>query len=96
MKKVVRAQALDLWIIRYFKVLPTDQRFRELTDAQKNLILTSFFESPLDEWAHMSYHQTLAQMDMDDTTKENLVHLGYSKDQILRMTQQLKIAQEEM
>jgi hypothetical protein len=95
LKKVVKEHAIDLWVIRYFKVLPTDQRFKDLSEKQKLLLLVSFFESPLDEWAYLA-HQKSKQVTtaMNDETVENLKNIGYTKEQIARMMNQLQAAAE--
>lgn len=95
MKKVVKEYAIDLWIIRHFKILPTDQRFKDLSDKQKVLLLVSFFESPLDEWAYIAHQKSKYEgKAVDDATAENLKNLGYTQEQIERMREQLRLAAE--
>lgn len=90
-RKLVYANATDLWICRYFKVLPTEQRFLALTDEQKHLLVSSFFEMPLDELAHRSYHDG-KRIDISQNEAEHLKKAGYTGEQIEYMRRQLALA----
>jgi hypothetical protein len=87
-------QAVDLWVCRHFKVLPTEDRFLNLSDEQKLLLLTSYFEAPLDELAYMAYQSQQTKLEIDESTVKNLKDLGYTEEQLKRMAQQLKIASQ--
>lgn len=91
LKGAIRDNAIDLWICRYFKVLPTDERFQRLTDNQKHILLMSFFESPLDELAHMLYHEK-SYGSITDEDKKSFKDMGYTDEQISRIIENVATA----
>jgi len=91
---VIKESSLDLWVMKYFKVLPTDPRFVELSDRQKLLLFNAFLEMPLDDYVY-ELHNSREEMKLSRDDRENLTSLGYNKDQLARMEEQLAIAQAE-
>jgi len=88
---VAKEVAVDLWIINHFRVLPTEDRYMRLTERQKSLMITGYFENPIPDEARLAYR---ASIDADsngirgltETDKVNLMNrFGYSNEQLDRI-----------
>lgn len=91
MKGAAKAIALDLWICDRFNVLPTEERYKELTDRQKYLLFQGFIERPQDDDIHRAYW--ISQRDSFSKKDEvNLLGLGYTQEQLTKMKDQLEKA----
>lgn len=93
MKALCRENAIDLWICDRFKVLPTDDRYRLLSEEQKILLYTHYMEFATGEEARMlKIMQSREELTIDDEEARALMQAGYTKDQILRIRKNLKEA----
>lgn len=78
--------ALDLWICNHFQVLPTDERFKTLTDRQKILLFQGYLETPTSEQIHESHVMQMKQEEIWNEQREmELKRLGYKPEQIERI-----------
>jgi hypothetical protein len=88
---VVRASGLDLWVCHHFRVLPTDDRFKELSFRQKLLLFRSHEYLPTDDdLRYSSLVQRRARSESLPTG--DLKRMGYTPEQIKRMKEQLEAA----
>lgn len=94
MPEVAKAISLDLWICDHYKVLPTEDRFKQLSDRQKYLLWLGFVDQAPDEHLHASY-QAGRSTSFGETDKKNLRGLGYTPEQLLRMQKELEKAQAD-
>lgn len=90
--EVAKAVALDLWICDHYKVLPTEDRYKQLSEQQKYLLFLGFVGQPTDEEMHASYRNSQT-IGIGDREKKNLQGLGYTSAQILKMRKELEKAQ---
>ena len=91
MKEAAKAVALDLWICDRFDVLPTEERYKLLTDRQKYLLFQGFIERPQDDNIHRAYW--ISQRDTFSKRDEiNLLGLGYTQEQLAKMKDELEKA----
>ncbi len=91
LKEAAKAVPLDLWVCDHYKVLPTEERYKQLTDRQKYLLFQGFIERPQDNDIHRSYW--ISQRDsFSKKDEENLLKRGYTRDQILKMKNELEKA----
>lgn len=95
MKKIVKANSLDLWICHHFKVLPTDDRFKKLTNNQKDLLLAGFIENPTDKEI-IQYHRNIEKEIVNEDDIEAFREGGYTEDQIERIQKNIQIAMAAM
>ena len=95
LKQVVQEYSLDAWICHYFRVLPTDQRFKDLSSMQKQFLYTSFLETAPDVVLHHNYHAEKRNLTISEEQEQSLMKMGYTKQQILRIRAHLKKAMEK-
>lgn len=70
-------------------MLPTDERFKSLTDKQKNLLLSMYLEFPTSEVLHTIYEEEYAEHPkVSEEEEEGLKRLGYSPEQIKKMKEE--------
>ena len=82
-----------MWVINYFRVLPTDSRFKELSEIQKYLLFEGFMENPTPEQMHQAYWKSKTnETKVSNEDISNFKNLGYDMDQIKKIQEQLKIA----
>jgi len=71
-------------------VLPTDDRFKELSETQKNLLFVGYLEHPLSEDMHRGYQK---QDDaITEETETDFAKLGYLPEQIAHIKEQVEAA----
>ncbi len=93
-KEVASEVSLDLWICRKFKCLPTEDRFKEMTEHMKVLLFYGYLVSPDDEVIRQNYLSEneesliLTESDKDDFKKV----LGYSEESIENIEKNLRAA----
>ncbi len=93
LKEIIRESFLDVWICNHFKVLPTEHRFKELSEIQKHLLLVGYLESPTSEEMHAAYQQQdAAGATITEEDEKDFKNIGYTEEQIERMKQQLEAA----
>lgn len=90
--EVAKAVALDLWICDHYQVLPTEDRYKKLTEKQKYLLFLGFVDQPTDEQMHRSYRASKTTY-IGKEEKQNLSALGYLPEQLRYMQDQLEKAQ---
>ena len=89
--QLVREETLDIWLCNYYKVLPTDERFKRMHEEQKYLLFVGFLEQSLPEHVHMNYwNSKTAMLTEEDTT--NLEKRGYNVEDLNWFKEQLKKA----
>lgn len=96
MKSVVQELSVDLWICNYYRVLPTDERFKRLTDRQKDLLIVSFLEQPSAEDLHFSYGKRKEREREFSINYDNLRKRGYTEEQIRRIRSQIDEAKKAL
>lgn len=78
-----------LWIIEHFRVLPTDERYLGLTDAQVSIIINNWLYSLGDEDLKRFYWEKKLGEEKDLPGADDLSELGYSPEQIERIRREL-------
>jgi hypothetical protein len=91
-KEVAKAISLDLWVCHHFRVLPTEERYKRLTDNQKNLLFLGWLELPTSEQIKEWYTKKIGEPVVTEQDAKDFVKLGYSKSQIKRIREQLENA----
>ena len=76
----------------YFKVLPTEDRFKQLTYEQKMLLLVGFLEMPTPEQMKYNFDVSKSGPKLDTDDEDNFKKLGYSSESINRIKDQLRKA----
>lgn len=76
----------------HFRVLPTDERYKRLTDNQKNLLFFSWIELPSSDQIKAWHDKKAGDPVVSAEDEENFKNLGYSKEQIRRIKEQLENA----
>ncbi len=85
---MVREAALDLWICEHYRVLPTEERYKRLSDRQKYLLFLGFVEQPKHDDMHKAYRNSNTHS-FSDNEKRNLRNIGYTPEQLKRIQDQL-------
>lgn len=73
--------------MEHFRVLPTDERYTQLSFRQKELLFLSFLILPTDEEYRKSYPNVRRAPDIPD---EVLQGLGYDLDEAKKIKEELK------
>ena len=68
-----------MWIVEHFRILPTDQRFKDLTKEQMEFLYLNFLEAPDENVIKKAYIKTYIKEErkIDDS---DLKDLGYDKE----------------
>lgn len=88
--------SIDLWICNYYRVLPTDEKFKRLTERQKELLLFSFLEQPSEMELHYAYRKRKEKEDQFSINYDNLRKRGYTEEQIRRMRIEIEKAKDSI
>jgi len=91
-KAIARAVSLDLWVCHHFRVLPTEERYKRLTENQKYLLYIGWLELPSSEQMKLWHDKKAGDPIITDEDAKNFKNLGYTKDQIKHMKEQLQNA----
>lgn len=91
MKAIINEVSLDLWICHHFRVLPTEGRFKRLTENQKRLLFYSFQEMPTDDELIMDV-RIREDAERQALPPDDLIKLGYTQEQIDRILHNIAIA----
>ncbi len=76
-------QKMILWTINYFRILPTDERFKKLTSEQIELLFCSFVSSPTEEEYKHAYRRGMSKQEkIESMPKDILKDMGYSEEDI--------------
>lgn len=92
MSKAAKAVALDTWICDHYDVLPTEDRYKRLTDRQKYLLFQGFINRPSDADIHRAY-QISQRLFISHEEEANWMKRGYSLEQIKRMKHEIEKAE---
>jgi len=85
---------IDLWICNHFKVLPTEDRFKNLTRRQKYMLLLGYIHNPTSEELRLGVLTREAEKAKSSLSKEQeaaLAESGFSQEQLDEMQQQLAV-----
>jgi hypothetical protein len=77
-------------VIEHFRVLPTDQRYKELTDDQIELLFHSYLLLPDDDSYKAMYQDHKHMRDSGLPEESDLKESGYSADEIRQMIKDLE------
>ena len=91
-KEIAKAVNLDLWVCHHFRILPTDERYKRLTENQKHLLYVGWLELPTSDQIKAWYAKKATDPVISEDDANNFAKLGYSKEQIKRMREQLENA----
>lgn len=91
-KEAVKEASLDLWVCHHFRVLPTEDRFKRLTQRQKDLLYLGWLELPTSDQIKSWYTQKQGEPVVTDSDAKNFKKLGYTGEQIKRIKEQLSKA----
>jgi hypothetical protein len=91
-RTLAKENKLDLWICLYFKVLPTELKYKQLSEEQKTLLFVGFMELPTSEQLKLNYSDERQRNIMTDDDKEAFKRLGYSKEKIRKIEDELRKA----
>lgn len=89
MKEAAREESLDLWILHHFRVLPTDDRFKRLTENQKVLLFFGWKELPTSDQIKQFFDRKQGDPVIDEGAEKSFRRIGYTPAQIRRMKEQL-------
>lgn len=84
---------LDVWICEHFKVLPTEQRYKELSYRQKLKLWFGCLYTPSREAMQKSFmlsKKRKEQYGIDDVTADALKQSGYDPETIATIKDQLE------
>ena len=82
---------LRLWAMEHFRVLPTDPRLTDLTNDQLEVLFTFSLTSAGDEQMKTRYARLKEEEQVvEDLPREQLRKMGYGKEEIERISQDLR------
>ena len=69
--------------MRHFRVLPTDQRYKELTNKQAELLFLNFLDSPTDD-EYLRFYREREENEsiMEELPEDILKEMEYSEEEI--------------
>lgn len=74
---------MRLWIMEHFRMLPTDPKFKELTDEQIEILYLNYLKSPEDSDMKAFYRERKNREREREDLRKNLEASGkYSKERI--------------
>lgn len=79
-------------MIHHFRILPTDERYKQLTENQKYLLYFGWLELPTSDQIKEYHTKKAGDPLITDTDAKDFKKLGYSAKQIKRMKEQLENA----
>jgi hypothetical protein len=91
-KEAASGNNLDVWTCLYFKVLPTDIKFRQMSEEQKMLLFVAFLETPSPEQMKMNYYKSISGPKITPVTEKEFRSIGYSSKAISKMKDELRKA----
>ena len=73
--------------------MPTDQRYKELSEEQMELLFMSFLNSPPDEGIRQAHHRSLSKEELiESMPKEAMSKMGYSEEDMRKIADEIKQA----
>ena len=83
-------QKMKLWVIEHFRVLPTDRRYKKLTEEQIEILFCSFVSSPTDDEYKQAFRRGMSKKEVIDTMpKELMEEMGYTEEDVQQISLQL-------
>lgn len=76
----------------HFRILPTDERFKRLTENQKYLLYIGWLELPTSDQIKLWYDKKSSEPMISGEDETNFKKLGYTSAQIKKMKEQLENA----
>jgi hypothetical protein len=81
---------LNLWVINHFKVLPTDDRFKRLTQNQKSLLLQGYLESPDSSSLKLYFlEEQKKDISFSEDEEKALLDSGYDTKQLEKIKKEI-------
>lgn len=71
-----------LWICEHFGILPTDNRYKRLSDLQASLLFTNWLLSPEEQDVKIAYWTEKSSLNKSLPRREDLKAIGYSDAQV--------------
>lgn len=83
-----------MWVIHHFRVLPTEDRFKQLSDRTKLLLLYGWLNHPKSEDRHAAYVKQMqdGQTKFTDEHAQALREQGMGDEQLAFIQEQLREA----
>jgi hypothetical protein len=82
---------MRLWVVEHYRVLPTDPRYKELTDDQIELLFVNFLTTLTPDEQRRFYIQKLAEEQEEaQFPVEEFKKLGYSEEQLAEIREGVK------
>lgn len=78
--------------MHHFRILPTDERFKQLTEKQKLLLFYGWTELPSSDQIKVYYDRKEETPVINADDEENFKRIGYTSKQIAKMKEQLENA----
>jgi len=86
---------MRLWLIEHFRILPTDERYKKLSEDQIEILFCSFLSSPIDEEYRKTYRKGMSKTDVIKTMpKELFTEMGYSEKDMEQISQEIAMGGE--
>jgi len=79
-------------VCHHFRVLPTEERYKRLTENQKYLLYIGWLELPTSDQIKQWYVKKAGEPVVTEEDAKNFEKIGYSKAQIKRIREQLENA----
>jgi hypothetical protein len=70
-----------LWVCEHFRVLPTEDRYKKLTDLQAGLLFSNWLNSVPDDTLRREYWSSISKKPKAPS-REELAAIGYKPEQI--------------
>jgi len=81
---------MKLWLIEHFRILPTDERYKKLSEDQIEILFCNFLSSPIDEEYKNTYRQGMSKKDVVKSMPTELFKdMGYSEEDIKQISQEI-------
>ena len=86
--KAARLNAVDIWICTYYKKLPTEKAFQELSDEAKFLLFQGFLNSPSSEELK-EHNMNRIKAEQEQFSNSALKKAGYTDEDIQMIRAQM-------
>jgi len=88
---------MRLWLIEHFRILPTDKRYKKLSEDQIEILFCNFLSSPIDEEYKNTYRKGMSKTDVIKTMpKEIFKEMGYSEEDMKKIGQEIVMSGENI
>lgn len=83
---------MRLWLIEHFRILPTDERYKKLSEDQIEILFCNFLSSPIDEEYKNTYRQGMSKTDVIKSMPTELFKdMGYDENDIKQISQEIAV-----